>query len=133
MTLASVDEHGDPGVTSYVVDRVLAGDLWRYFPLIPGASDEWWRLLRAGVLEIWGQRSLVHSGLPPVHRLCGWLVEQDRRSEAAELMTWVGGLDGPAGRVQDVASGAWRLDVPHRVLDVATVDPAALELRPHEV
>jgi glycosyltransferase involved in cell wall biosynthesis len=133
MTLASVEEHGDPVVTAYAVDRVLAGDLWRYFLLIPGASDEWWRLLRAGVLELWGQRSLVHSGLPPVHRLCGWLVEQDRRPEAAALMTWVAGLDGPADRVQDVASGEWRIAVPPRVLDTGTVDPAALVLRPHEV
>ena len=85
------------------------------------------------MLELWGQRSLVHSGLPPVHRLCGWLVEQDRRADAAALMAWVAGLDGPADRVQDVASGEWRLAVPHRVLDTATVDPAALALRPHEV
>lgn len=133
MTLASVVEHGDPVVTSYVVDRVLAGDLWRYFLLIPGASDEWWQLLRAGVLELWGARSLVHSGLPPVHRLCGWLVEQGRRDEATALMTWVAGLGGPADRVQDVASGEWRLAVPHEVLDAATVDPAALALREHEM
>jgi glycosyltransferase involved in cell wall biosynthesis len=133
MTLASVVEHGDPEVTAYVVDRVLPGDLWRYFLLVPGADDEWWRLLRAGVLELWGRRSLVHSGLPPVHRLCGWLVEQDRRADAAALMTWVAGLDGPVGRVQDAAGGAWRLDVPPGVLDTASVDPAALEVRPHEV
>jgi glycosyltransferase involved in cell wall biosynthesis len=133
MTLASVEAHGDPEVTAYVVDRVLPGDMWRYFLVIPGASDEWWRLLRAGVLELWGRRSLVHSGLPPVHRLCGWLVEQDRRADAGALMEWVAALDGPAGRVQDAAGGTWRLDVPDRVLDASTVDPAALALRTHEV
>ena len=72
-------------------------------------ADEWWRLLRAGVLELWGQRSLVHSGLPPVHRLAGWLVEQDRRADVTALMEWVATLDGPAPRAQDVATGAWRL------------------------
>jgi hypothetical protein len=85
------------------------------------------------VLELWGQRSLVHSGLPPVHRLAGWLVEQDRRTEVASLMEWVAGLDGPAPRVQDVGTGAWRLSVPHAVVDETTVAPEALALRDHEV
>jgi CDP-glycerol glycerophosphotransferase len=133
-SLAAVREHGSADVERVFVDRVLAGDLWRYFLLLPGCSEEWWRLLRAGVLELWGRRSLVHSGLPPVHRLAGWLVEQDRRAEATRLMEWVAGLDGaPAPRVQDVATDAWRVAVPHTVLDEATVDPAALALRPHEV
>lgn len=133
MTLRSVVEHGDPQVTGYVVDRVLAGDVWRYFALVPGCSDAWWRLLRAGVLEFWGDRSLVHSGLPPVYRLAGWLVEQDRRADVAALMSWAADLDGPAPRVLDPGTGTWRLAVPQRVLDLAGVDPAALALRPHEV
>ena len=53
-------------VESVFLDRVLAGDLHRYFAEFPGAADEWWRLLRRGVLDLWGRRSLVHSGLPPV-------------------------------------------------------------------
>lgn len=131
--LASVRAHGSAEVEDVFVDRVLAGDLWRYFLLVPGATEEWWRLLRAGVLEIWGQRSLVHSGLPPVHRLAGWLVEQDRRAEVSSLMEWVAALDGPAPRAQDVATGDWRISVPHSVLDEATVPAEALALRPHEV
>ena len=79
------------------------------------------------------KRSLVHSGLPPVHRLAGWLVEQDRRADVHALMEWVGTLDGPAPRAQDIATGAWRLSVPPSVLDASTVDPAALALRAHEV
>ncbi|WP_310528602.1 glycosyltransferase family 2 protein, partial [Nocardioides sp.] len=75
MSYAAVHSAGDESVESVFVDRVLAGDLWRYFLEIPGASDEWWTLLRDGVREFWGERSLVHSGLPPVLRLCGWLVE----------------------------------------------------------
>lgn len=133
MSLASVRAHGSPEVERVFVDRVLAGDLWRYFLLVPGCTPQWWSLLRAGVLEHWGQRSLVHSGLPPVHRLAGWLVEQDRRADVTALMEWFGTLDGPAPRAQDVASGRWRLAVPSSVLDETTVDPAALELRDHEV
>jgi CDP-glycerol glycerophosphotransferase len=133
MSLASVRDHGSADVEAVFVDRVLAGDLWRYFLLVPGCTPEWWRLLRSGVLELWGRRSLVHSGLPPVHRLAGWLVEQDRRADVTSLMEWVATLDGPAPRVQDIATGSWRLSVPPSVLDETTVDPAALALRDHEV
>ena len=133
MSLDAVRAHGDGEVTTVFTDRVLAGDLWRYFVLLPDAPDDWWQLLRAGVLELWGDRSLVHSGLTPVHRLCGWLVEQDRRRDAAALMEYVDRRRAPLPRVQDPATGAWRVDVPQDVLDVSTVDPAALALRPHEV
>ena len=77
MALDAVRRHGDVDVERVFIDRVLAGDLWRYFLLVPGCADEWWSLLRAGVTQMWAQRSLTHSGLPPVHRLAGWLVEQD--------------------------------------------------------
>ena len=133
-SLGAVRDHGSAQVERVFVDRVLAGDLWRYFLLVPGCTDEWWELLRTGVQELWNGRSLVHSGLPPVHRLAGWLVEQDRRADATRLMQWVAGLDGaPAPRVRDDAAGAWRIEVPREVLDGATVDPVALALHPHEV
>ena len=131
--LASVRVHGSAEVEEVFVDRVMAGDLWRYFLLVPGASQEWWRLLRGGVLELWGHRSLVHSGLPPVHRLAGWLVEQDRRADVTALMEWAGALDGPAPRAQDIATGAWRIVVPPSVLDETTVAAEALALRSHEL
>ncbi|MDT0182755.1 glycosyltransferase family 2 protein [Microbacterium sp. ARD31] len=132
MALAAVRAHGDAEVERVFVDRVLAGDLWRYFLLVPGCTPEWWRLLRSGVLEIWGTR-LVESGLPPVHRLAGWLVAEDRRADVTALMEWVGGLDGPAPRAQDIGTGAWRLSIPPSVLDETTVAPEALRLRDHEV
>ena len=131
--LASVRDHGSAEVEEVFVDRVLAGDLWRYFLLVPAATEEWWRLLRGGVLELWGRRSLVHSGLPPVHRLAGWLVEQDRRADVNALMEWAATLDGPAPRAQDLTAGDWRLAVPPSVLDETTVAPEALALRDHEV
>jgi glycosyltransferase involved in cell wall biosynthesis len=131
MSLASVAASPDAdAIRPYFMDRVLAGDLHRYFLLIPGCSDEWWALLESGVRELWGDRSLVHSGLPPVHRLTGWLVEQGRREDAATVMTYVAGLEGrPAPRVR--TDEGVRIDVPG--IDPATVDPAALAVRDHEV
>jgi CDP-glycerol glycerophosphotransferase len=126
MSLDAVEEYDDPGTSAYFLDRVLAGDLHRYFTEIPGASDEWWELLVEGVHAMWGERSLVHSGLPPVHRLVGWLVEQDRRADAEAVVRWLSTLDGPALR----ADG--RLVVPPDVLDTSTVDAAALAVRDPE-
>jgi CDP-glycerol glycerophosphotransferase len=72
----------------------------------------------------------VHSGLPPVHRLTGWLVEQGRREDAATVMTYVAALGGePAPRVSSDEGGV-RIDVPG--IDPASVHPAALAVRVHE-
>ena len=130
--LASVESSPQvSAVLDVVLDRVLPGDLHRYFVLIPGCADDWWELLVAGVREFWVARgrSLTGSGLPPVHRLTGWLVEQGRREDAAAVMTYAAGLAGPAPRVDD-GQGP-RLDVP--VIDPATVDRAALAVRPSEM
>jgi CDP-glycerol glycerophosphotransferase len=129
MSLATVTGFGSDKVTRVFVDRVLAGDLHRYFIEIPGCSDEWWDLLVAGVREFWGSRSLVHSGLPPVHRLTGWLVQMGRRDDAAAVMEYVARHGGPVPQVRTPAGP--RIDVP--VIDPASVDPAALALRDFEV
>ena len=126
MALDAVQEYDDPGTTAYFVDRVMAGDLHRYFVEIPDASDEWWRLLVDGIHDLWDERSLVHSGLPPVHRLVGWLVEHERRADAESVVRWLRGLDGRPPRENG------QLVVPPEVLDVSTVSPAALALRDHE-
>lgn len=135
MSLATVRDLGSAEVTRTFVDRVLPGDLWRYFLLIPTLDgpdgDGWWDLLVAGIREFWGdQRSLTHSVLPPAHRLTGWLVEQDRRDDAALVMRHVRALDGrPLERVRTPA-GDVRVDVPG--LDPATVDASALAVRDDE-
>lgn len=127
MTLATVEDYGDPKLLRVLRERVLAGDMHRYFTEIPGCDDEWWGLLRDGVLGIWGgERSLTRSILPPVHRLCGWLVEQGRREEAALLMTRL--AEGPIARRRTEAGVV--LDVPF--LDRATIPRGALEVRPGE-
>ncbi|WP_241901478.1 glycosyltransferase family 2 protein [Nocardioides houyundeii] len=129
LALNSVRTHGDPEVTRVFLDRVLPGDLWRYFEVLPGAEAEWTARLRRGVAELWGDRSLVHSALPPVHRLCGWLLEQGRVAEASALMAYLATLGGaPVPRTADGSA----LAVPPHVLDTATVAPEALTLRPGE-
>jgi glycosyltransferase involved in cell wall biosynthesis len=130
MTLASVRRHGSEPLTTALLERVLPADLWRYFVLVPEADDEWWRLLVAGVRELWGGHSLTLSVLPPVHRLTGWLVEQDRRDDADTVIRHLRSLDGVrVARVPDGRGGV-RLDVPG--LDVRTVAPEALMVRPSE-
>lgn len=129
MSLAAVRAGASPTVLEVFVDRVLAGDMHRYFQEIPGCQDDWWVLLRDGVREFWGERSLVHSGLLPVHRLTGWLVEQGRRDDAAAVMEYVAGLSG-AAVPRTSGAGVPRLELP--VLDPGSVDPAALTLRPYE-
>lgn len=132
MALASVRTLGTADIESVFVERVLAGDLWRYFTLIPGCDDEWWSALRSGVLEFWGARGLLDSGLPPVHRLAGWLVAADRRADAEALMGWAATLAGPAPRAVG-ADGTVALAIPASVLDSSSVEAAALAVRPHEV
>jgi glycosyltransferase involved in cell wall biosynthesis len=130
MTLASVRHHGSEPLTTALLERVLPADLWRYFELVPEAEDEWWRLLVAGVRELWGGHPLTLSVLPPVHRLTGWLVEQDRRDDADTVIRHLRSLNGVrVARVPDGRGGV-RLDVPG--LDVRTVAPEALAVRPSE-
>lgn len=127
MALASVEDYGSARVAKVLREKVLAGDLHRYFVEIPGCTDEWWALLREGVEAIWGgERSLTGSILPPVHRLCGWLVEQGRREEAALLMSQLAAGPIPRRRTADEVL----LDVPF--LDVATIPRVALVVRPGE-
>jgi hypothetical protein len=135
MALASVDAYvaGSSDARAadlrrVFVDRVLAGDLHRYFLEIPGCDDAWWGLLRDGIARLWGDRSLTNSGLTPAHRLIGWLVEQDRREDAAGVAAYVRDRGAPLDRV--AGPDGVRIDVP--VLDLSTVDPAALAVRPHE-
>lgn len=129
MSLASVEAYGSTAITRIFRDRVLAGDLHRYFTEIPGCDDAWWTLLQQGVHEFWGERSLTHSGLPPVHRLTGWLVEHGRREDAAEVMAFMAAHPGPAPR--RTTSAGVILDLP--VVDPRTLSLDALRLRDHEL
>lgn len=127
----SVYAYGSPRVTTVFEERVLPGDLHTYFVQIPGCSDEWYRLLEAGVREFFGTHSLVHSTLAPVHRLTGWLVEQGRRDDATLVMSYAASLP-PGERPRRVVDARGpRLDVPG--LNPGSVDHAALAVHAHEV
>jgi glycosyltransferase involved in cell wall biosynthesis len=129
MALDSVLSYGSSNVTQVFRDRVLAGDLHRYFVEIPGCSDEWWEVLRSGVLSVWGgHRSLTHSGLLPIHRLVGYLVEEGRRDDASRVMTFA--LENGTGTLVRTPEGP-RIGVP--VLDAASVPFRALALRDSEL
>ncbi len=130
MALTSVEAYGAPDVIDVFRDRVLPGDMGQYFVNIPGCSDQWWELLVSGVRDLWGtERSLTGSTLPPAQRLTGWLVEQDRREDAALVSSYARGLGGPLPRVT-TEDGSVRVDVPG--LDPASVVPEAMRLRDHE-
>lgn len=129
MSLDSVEAHGSPAVTRIFRNRVLPGDLARYFTEIPGCEDEWWRELRAGVVHFWDAAwPITHTRMAPVFRLVGWLVAEDRREDAAAVVTYARELGRPLDRVSE--ADHVRIDVP--VLDPASVDPAALRLHPEE-
>lgn len=136
MSLATVETLGSPTVSRVFLDKVLPGDLWRYFLLVPelegSEGDAWWQLLVSGVREFWGgHRSLTHSVLPPAHRLTGWLVENGRRDDAALVMRHVAALDGkPLPRVR-MSNGETRVDVPG--LDLRSVAREALLVRDEEL
>ncbi|KAB2808205.1 glycosyltransferase [Pimelobacter simplex] len=125
MALDSTRALGSPALQEVFRTQVLPGDMWRYFLLVPGATDEWWALLVAMVQGLWGDDALVRSGLGPAHRLTGWLVTHDRRADAALVMSHLASREG-----QPIARVDGRLDVPG--LDTTSIDPAALVLRPHE-
>lgn len=132
MSQASVEEYvaagGDPRVREVFIDRVLAGDLHRYFDVIPGCSDEWWSLLVGMVREMWGERGLTGSVLLPAYRLAGWLVLHERREQASALMSWVAAHGARLPRRRTLRGTL--VDVPG--VDLSDVDRAARRLRPDE-
>jgi len=130
MTLESVRREGTPALVDALLDRILPADMWRYFTLIPEGDDAWWSLLVEGVRDLWGEDRLTDSVLPPVHRLTGWLVGQDRRSDAETVIRHLRELDGRRVARVTEARGV-RLDVPG--LDAATVAWSAIAVRPTEV
>jgi glycosyltransferase involved in cell wall biosynthesis len=71
--------------------RVLPIDMWEYFRAVPGCSDEYWELLRAGTTEFWNPKTVPfeRTSLPLRQRLMGWLVCQGRRSDLGELIDFV--------------------------------------------
>lgn len=80
--------------------RVLPVDMWEYFGAVPGCPEEYWTMLRAGVLEFWRPDTVPfeRTGLPLRQRLMGWLVAQDRRSDLEALLEHLDRNPGPLPR-----------------------------------
>lgn len=84
--LQTVRALADPTVQTVFRERVLPGDMWRYFANVPGCSDEYWDALHAAVREFWRDGALARSRLTPSNRLAGWLVGQGRRRDAEAVI-----------------------------------------------
>ncbi|GAB3790107.1 glycosyltransferase family 2 protein [Nocardioides ungokensis] len=71
--------------------RVLPIDMWEYFRAVPGSSDEFWAMLRAGVGEFWGPDTVPfeETALPWRQRVMGWLVSRGERSSLEEFLAFV--------------------------------------------
>ncbi|MBZ5739237.1 glycosyltransferase family 2 protein [Nocardioides mangrovi] len=68
--------------------RVLPIDLWEYFRAVPGCSDDYWDLLRAGLAEFWGPDTVPveQLELPDRQRRMALLVAADRRADLEALL-----------------------------------------------
>ncbi|HEY0776269.1 MAG TPA: glycosyltransferase [Nocardioidaceae bacterium] len=75
---------------------ILPVDLWEYFRAVPGCSDEYWDLLRAGLAEFWSEETVPfhRTWIPVQQRLMGWLVSQGRREDLVRLIEFVDGCGG---------------------------------------
>jgi glycosyltransferase involved in cell wall biosynthesis len=77
--------------------RVLPIDMWEYFRAVPGCTDEYWDMLRAGTTEFWNPTTVPfeQTSLPLRQRLMGWLVCEGRRADLAVLIDFID--DHPEG------------------------------------
>ena len=114
-----VADGGDPEVLEIFLNKTLPGDMRRYFAAIPEGGEEWWDLLVEMVRDIWSERTLADTTLPPGQRLIGWLVQNDRHAQASHVAAWIA-ENGPVPRNEDGTA----IEVPE--LDPSGIDPYAL-------
>jgi len=97
MTLDRVRAHGGAELLATLLHEILPIDMWEHFraavaPTTP-EPEEYWQVLREGMLAIWPPEQPFWSTAVPVQqRLMGWLVAQDRRDDLARLVALI---DGP--------------------------------------
>ncbi len=90
MTTQIVRSIGSPSVLDYWARAGLPGDLPVYLQEVPGCDDTYWEVLRDGIRRVFdGLPPIEESRLRVVHRVAGWLVSQDRRADAEEVLEWV--------------------------------------------
>lgn len=70
---------------------VLPADMFEYFRVVPGCSDEYWDLLVSMVREFWTDDTVpFHETVVPVQqRLLGWYVAHDRRADVVRLIEFL--------------------------------------------
>ena len=87
----TVRDHTSATTQEVWFGRVLPIDMWEYFRAVPGCSDDYWELLRAGTNEFWNQDTVPfeRTSLPLRQRLMGWLVGQGRRADLADLIDFI--------------------------------------------
>jgi hypothetical protein len=88
MTIDMVREKGSGKVQHVLFSEILPIDMWEHFRAVPGASEEYWSILRDAVREFWNSESLPfeETTVPVRQRLMGWLVAQDRREDLEKLI-----------------------------------------------
>ncbi|MGZ5403062.1 MAG: glycosyltransferase family 2 protein [Nocardioides sp.] len=96
-SLATVRAHTSERTQRVFLRRVLPIDLWEYFRAVPGCSDDYWGMLRDGVIELWHDDGVPfeQTALPLRQRIMGWLVGRDRRQDLEEFLVWLDGQPSP--------------------------------------
>ena len=91
MTVDEVRAHGVDEVTRVLLTEILPIDMWEHFRAVPGATDEYWSMLRDSVREFWGPHSVPfeETTVPVQQRLMGWLVGQGRRDDLVALIAFL--------------------------------------------
>lgn len=86
-----ITSSGRPELLDVWYRDVLPVDMWEYFRVAPQASNSYWETLRMGLRSLWNATTCTfdHTRVPAQQRLMGWLVEQNRRDELAELVAFI--------------------------------------------
>ncbi len=96
LTTEVVRRYGSPQLLEYWARHGLVGDLPLYFQQIPTADEVYWRRLVSGVRELFEELPPIEqSVLRVAMRLVGWLVHEDRRTDAETVLAWLLEHPGP--------------------------------------
>lgn len=88
MTIDMVRDKGSSKVQHVLFAEILPIDMWEHFRAVPGASEEYWTILRDAVREFWNSETVAfeETTVPVQRRLMGWLVAQGRREDLEKLI-----------------------------------------------
>ena len=133
LTAAVVRDHGDAVVQDFWGRLGAVGDLPVYFEQIPFVDEAWWRRLVTGLRELLADGPPIEeSRLRLPQRLVGWLVVQDRRADAEELLAWIAAHEGPL-RLTVEGDRVVAPDLPFSSDPAYDLPDALRHLGPHEL